>query len=176
MTIDHRATHCAAIALAAMAGAAVAADGQAAGFVEKFDTLDRARWFVSDGWSNGDYAVNDWRASQVRADRGLTLMLARNPAVAKGFSSGEVQSKTTYLHGYYEARFRAAPGSGVVTGFFTYTGPAFKTVWNEIDVEIIGRPAFLRRNEGGACLRLRMAGGGAALVRRWAAGPRIRSA
>jgi endo-1,3-1,4-beta-glycanase ExoK len=139
MTIDHHAIPGAAIALAAMAGAAAAAGGQGGGFVERFDTLDRARWFVSDGWSNGDYAVNDWRASQVRAGGGLTLSLARNPAVAEGFSSGEVQSKATYLHGFYEARFRAAPGSGVVTGFFTYTGPAFKTVWNEIDVEIIGR-------------------------------------
>lgn len=121
------------------AAAAVAAGGQSGGFVERFDRLDRARWFVADGWRNGDYMVNDWRASQSRAAGGLSLILARNPAAPAGFSSGEVQSVNTYGHGYYEAAFRAAPGSGIVTGFFTYTGPAFGTVWNELDVEIIGR-------------------------------------
>jgi endo-1,3-1,4-beta-glycanase ExoK len=117
----------------------VAAGGGAGGFVDRFDRLDRARWSVSDGWRNGDYMVNDWRAAQVRAARGLTLTLARNPAASAGFSSAEVQSSARYGYGYYEASFRAAPGSGVVTGFFTYTGPAFGTVWNELDVEIIGQ-------------------------------------
>jgi endo-1,3-1,4-beta-glycanase ExoK len=126
-------------ALAGIAAAAAAAGGAGGGFLDRFDGLNRARWFVSDGWRNGDYTVNDWRASQSRAGRGLTLTLARNPGVPAGFSSGEVQSRATYRHGYFEARFRAASGSGVVTGFFTYTGPAFKTVWNELDVEIVGR-------------------------------------
>lgn len=128
------------IVTAALAGITTAvAAGQAGSFVDRFDRLDRARWSVSGGWRNGDYMVNDWQVAQARAERGLTLTLARNPAAPAGFSSGEVQSSARYGYGYYEASFRAAPGSGVVTGFFTYTGPAFGTVWNELDVEIIGR-------------------------------------
>ena len=35
-------------------------------FVERFDGPEIGdRWYVSDGWSNGDWMENDWRRSQV---------------------------------------------------------------------------------------------------------------
>lgn len=113
-------------------------------FLDRFAALDAKRWAISDGWSNGNWMVNDWRKSQSRIAKGLRLTLARDVVPSRAFSSGEVQSRETYGHGYYEARLRAAPGSGVVTGFFTYTGPPFGKPWNEIDVEILGaRPTKL---------------------------------
>lgn len=108
-------------------------------FSDRLTRLDGERWSASHGWTNGDWAVNDWQASQARIDgRGLILELAPKVTAKYPFSSGEVQSRHTYGHGYYETRLRAAPGSGVVTGFFTYTGPSFGKPWNEIDVEILG--------------------------------------
>lgn len=108
-------------------------------FVTEFGSVDTKIWAISDGWSNGPYMVNDWRKSQVQTDITLQLALERSTGGAQAYSSGEVQSKLTYGHGYYEATMQAARGSGIVTGFFTYTGPPFGRPWNEIDVEILGK-------------------------------------
>jgi len=115
------------------------ASERAAPFVEHFDMLDRDRWFVADGWKNGEYAINDWRSSQVVADRRLALKMTVNKTKVAEYSSGEVQSRSVYGHGYFETRLRAAHGSGLVTGFFTYTGPYYKKPWHEIDVEVLGQ-------------------------------------
>lgn len=107
-------------------------------FVDRFGAQDRRRWSVSHGWANGPSMINDWQRTQVSyADR-LTLVLAERQGAAHRYSSGEVQSRATYGHGYFETTMRAARGNGIVTGFFTYTGPPFGQPWNEIDVEILG--------------------------------------
>lgn len=108
-------------------------------FVDDLSRLDKAIWSVSGGWSNGSYMVNDWRRSQSVFDDGLVLTLEDLPGGISRYASGEVQSRTTYGHGYYEATMQAASGSGIVSGFFTYTGPPFGKPWNEIDVEILGK-------------------------------------
>lgn len=107
-------------------------------FIDDFSATDRSKWSISSGWSNGSYMVNDWQSSQSTFGDGLTLTLAARKSAKHPFSSGEVQSRQTFGHGYYETRMQAAAGSGVVTGFFTYTGPPFGKPWNEIDVEILG--------------------------------------
>ncbi|WP_137680711.1 family 16 glycosylhydrolase [Aurantiacibacter suaedae] len=107
-------------------------------FVDSFDSENERLWFVSHGWRNGDWAVNDWRRSQVRFDDKLRLTLARKKTDKAEFSGGEVQTRRKYGHGYYEVKMRAAPASGTVSGFFTYTGPSFGDPWDEIDVEILG--------------------------------------
>ncbi len=108
-------------------------------FVDDLSRLDKSIWSVSDGWSNGSYMVNDWRRSQSVFDDGLALTLEDLPGGISRYASGEVQSRKTYGHGYYEATMQAASGSGIVSGFFTYTGPPFGKPWNEIDVEILGK-------------------------------------
>lgn len=108
-------------------------------FVDRFERLDRSLWSVSDGWTNGPYMVNDWRREQVVVNQGALIALERKGEAARGFSSGEIQSQKVFGHGYYEVTMQAASGSGVVSGFFTYTGPYFKKPWNEIDVEILGK-------------------------------------
>lgn len=121
-------------------------------FFDDLKTHDRQRWSISGGWSNGPYMLNDWRRSQTKIGNGMQLTIA--PAIDGNtpYSSGEVQSRATYGHGYYEVTLRAAPGSGIVSGFFTYTGPPFGKPWNEIDVEILGkntREAVLTYHLGG---------------------------
>jgi endo-1,3-1,4-beta-glycanase ExoK len=115
----------------------VAGSGQP--FVDRLVTHDKQRWSISGGWSNGPSMLNDWRRSQTQIGNGMRLVIG--PAIdgKTAYSSGEVQSRATYGHGYYEATLQAASGSGIVNGFFTYTGPPFGRPWNEIDVEILGK-------------------------------------
>src|ERR1700738_4490891 len=62
-------------------------------FTDRFERLDRTRWSVFDGWSNGGVFLNDWRKSQVRSDRsGVALILQKTPVSKTGYSSGEIQS------------------------------------------------------------------------------------
>lgn len=119
--------------------AAVAQERQPA-FTERFSVIDESRWIVADGWTNGEWTANDWRASQVRTiPDGLEVTLARTRGGEKRFSSGELQSQVEYRYGYFETRMRVPRGSGLVTGFFTYTRPGAERTWDEIDIEILGR-------------------------------------
>jgi len=81
----------------------------------------------------------------------LTLDNAPCPAGCSGepFAAGEYRSNQTYGYGRYEVRMKAAAGSGLVTSFFTYTGPSERppTPWDEIDIEILGKdPSKLQTN------------------------------
>jgi beta-glucanase (GH16 family) len=110
------------------------------GFVDTLGIVDEARWRVADGWSNGDWTANDWRRSQIRrTPTGIEITLARTRGGEKRFSSGELQSENVYRYGYFETRLRAPRGSGLVTGFFTYTRSGPENTWDEIDIEILGR-------------------------------------
>lgn len=109
-------------------------------FTETFEELDESRWRIADGWSNGAWTANDWRRSQVRhTPNRVEITLARSRGGAKRYSSGELQSEEVYRYGYFETRLQAPRGSGLVTGFFTYTRPGNENTWDEIDIEILGR-------------------------------------
>ncbi len=125
--------------------ATLAAAGPAAagGFFDDFDTLDGKRWFVSDGWTNGPHQNCIWtRAALDVADGALTLTLKRETTTSgdgnatRPYSCAEIQTRQTYGHGLFEARIKAAGGSGLNSAFFTYTG---EPAHDEIDVEILGR-------------------------------------
>ncbi len=109
-------------------------------FIDRFDTLDAARWAASDGWSNGDWVENDWRREQLSlSPQGLAITLA--PSLGgrdKPYSSGEIATHQAYLYGYFEARMRVPRGDGVVTGLFTFTRPEGRASWHEIDMEFVG--------------------------------------
>src|SRR5262245_60878328 len=109
-------------------------------FVDTMDDVENGRWRVADGWTNGEWTANDWRASQIQpAAEGIEITLAPTAGGEKRFSSGELQSEDTYRYGYFETRLQAARGSGLVTGFFTYARPGGEKSWDEIDIEILGR-------------------------------------
>ena len=114
--------------------------GKGRSFVDEFDRLDKRRWYVSDGWVNGDHQNCLWSADQVRVNRGrLRLSFASRPSRERRYACAEVQSKERYGYGVYEARLKAVAGSGFNTGFFTYIGPVHKEPWHEIDFEILGK-------------------------------------
>jgi endo-1,3-1,4-beta-glycanase ExoK len=112
-------------------------------FVERFDggSLDEERWYISDGWSNGDWMENDWRRSQVSmTPDDLRITLERGPSGSKKLlAGGEVQSRQQFRYGYFEVRMRVPRGEGLIAGAFTYVGPEGGVKPHEIDIEILGK-------------------------------------
>lgn len=69
-----------------------------------------------------------------RDDDGTHLLLDKAPTGGKPYLSGAFASALSFTHGRFEAEIRAAPGSGLVTGFFLYRDMPRQ----EIDVELTG--------------------------------------
>jgi glycosyl hydrolase family 16/malectin (di-glucose binding ER protein)/type IX secretion system substrate protein len=60
---------------------------------------------------------------------------------AQSYRGAELRTHESFIYGRFEARYKAAAGSGVLSNFFTYhdyTSPCCEE-WNEIDIEILGR-------------------------------------
>ncbi len=136
-----------AVLAAAPASAAEAALGKS--FVEQFDHLDPGRWYTSDGWSNGDFQNCTWSKQQVRIQDGiLQLGFANRRYKERDNMCAEVQTRPLFGYGIYEARIKAAAGSGLNSAFFSYIGPAQKQPHDEIDFEVLGRnPAEVQLNQ-----------------------------
>jgi beta-glucanase (GH16 family) len=136
-------------ALSLVAGAAHASGSS---FNDSFDSAT-GRWWAANGWSNGAPFAVGWRADQVNISGGaLNLTLGAcpgGPANCSGMALAGAEYRTSDFYGYgrYSTNMQAATGSGVVTGFFTYTGPSDGKPWDEIDVEILGKdPSKLQVN------------------------------
>lgn len=117
-------------------------------FIDRFRTLDESRWFISDGWSNGDYMDNDWRREAISlTSNGLAITMNTNPPELgrdKRLRSGEVRTREAFQYGYFEVSMRTPPGNGVISAFFTYTQPEGTSTWEEIDIELVGsRPRLI---------------------------------
>ena len=122
--------------------AAVAASDAPRAFIDRLRTYDKGFWMKSHGWANG-WARNDtgWLAGHAIVDDGrLHLRLTDQGASGRGTASGEYQTRAFFGYGRYEARLKAVAAPGVVTGFFTYTGPTFGgDPHHEIDFEFLGK-------------------------------------
>lgn len=118
-------------------------------FVDNFDGLDKKRWYVSDGWSNGDHQNCTWSKDQASiADGKLKLGFLKKETKDRDYACGEVQTNRRFGYGTYEARIKAVAGSGLNTGFFTYIGPVHKQPHDEIDFEVLGKdPAKVQLNQ-----------------------------
>lgn len=117
-------------------------------FVDDMASYDTSRWFKANGWKNGSPFDNGWRADHItHANNMMTLTLdddsCPDDCSGEPYASGEYRTTNYYGYGCYEARFQAAPESGVVTSFFTFAGPSDISPGgngqhNEIDIEILG--------------------------------------
>lgn len=113
-----------------------------AGFFDDFThRLNGARWYVSDGWSNGDWQSCEWSAKAVRVRDGLlTLSYIPTPDnKAQRPLCGEVQTNAFLHYGTFEARIRTPRQSGMNASVFAYTGPVHGDPQDEIDIEILTR-------------------------------------
>ena len=99
---------------------------------ERFNSYDTSLWLKSD-WANGDPFYTAWSPDRVDINNStLTLSIEQN-------RSGEYRTLNSYMYGRYTTKFKASDINGTITSFFTYTGAAEGTAWDEIDVEIIGK-------------------------------------
>lgn len=142
----------------------------AAGFLDRFKTLDPGQWHVAEYDFSHPHFDTDWRRSRVTAgavDRtapvdhladklagrapvplpvpaalpaptGLRLDLRPHDGGLNRYAGGSLRRQDRSGFGQYHGRLRAARGPGVVTGLFVYTGPAYGTRHDEIDIEILG--------------------------------------
>ncbi|MBQ7934325.1 MAG: glycoside hydrolase family 16 protein [Lachnospiraceae bacterium] len=96
----------------------------------------------ADGWCNGSVFNVTWRKSNVTFNEGnMQLIIDKDvvPANNVPYSGGEFRSKDFYGYGRYEVSMKAIKNDGVVSSFFTYTGPSDNNPWDEIDVEVLGK-------------------------------------
>jgi endo-1,3-1,4-beta-glycanase ExoK len=125
------------IALGALA-LAQPAMAQGVAFHDDFDQLDQARWYVSDGWSNGAHQNCTWSTDQAKVANGaLQVGFAPGQKGDRQYRCGEIQTKQAYGFGTYEARLKTPSGSGLNAAFFTYIGPQQGKPHDEIDFEVL---------------------------------------
>lgn len=99
-------------------------------------------WECADGWCNGSMFNVTWRKKNVTFNDGKMQLIIDKDAVPKDnvpYSGGEFRSREFYGYGRYEVSMKAIKNDGVVSSFFTYTGPTDNNPWDEIDVEILGK-------------------------------------
>jgi endo-1,3-1,4-beta-glycanase ExoK len=118
----------------------VAADEQS-GFTELFKKLNEDRWYISNGWANGDHQSCEFRADGIRiSDSGMRLTLSDRGGHVRPIGCPEIHTRARLGYGIYTARLRTAAGSGLNTAFFTYIGPPNGVPdWDEIDFEFLGK-------------------------------------
>ncbi len=96
----------------------------------------------ADGWCNGSMFYVTWRKQNVQFEEQVMKLVIDEDATPAGgipYSGGEFRSKEFYQYGRYEVSMKAMKKDGVVSSFFTYTGPSDHNPWDEIDVEILGK-------------------------------------
>lgn len=101
-----------------------------------------ADWFRSNFEIRRGWIGTAWRRSNAEFSHDhLALRLApvTDNSTEKDFIGAEVQSRGVHGFGRYEVVMRPARAHGVISSFFTYTGPHFGDPHDEIDIEFLGR-------------------------------------
>lgn len=119
----------------------VSTDAFAAGssFYEEFTSFN-SNWEYRSG-PNGSPFNCVFSPSQVSfGDSKMILTLDRdNTGSGYPYKGGEYRTSNTYGYGYYETKMKPAKNTGIVSSFFTYTGPSDGNPWDEIDIEFLGK-------------------------------------
>ena len=96
---------------------------------------------ISGGWSNGSMFNCTWKNENCVFEDGKMYLIIDNDPTGTDipYSGGEFRTKDFYGFGYYEVTMKPISNDGVVSSFFTYTGPTDKNPWDEIDIEFLGK-------------------------------------
>lgn len=129
---------CLGLVMANAMGSAVIAD-PINGFSERFNQAPLQGWQVAHYAFSHPAFDTDWSRDNLRLDHGLHLTLTPQTAAKNRFLGASIRRKTRTHYGRYEAVLHPAKGAGIVTGFFTYTGPHYGTRHDEIDIEFLGQ-------------------------------------
>jgi len=98
------------------------------------------KWFKADFVYRNNVQRTGWEADHVIFDdEGMELLMLRERKESQPNTGAEYQRMGRYHYGRYEVVMRAAPGSGLVSSFFTHTGPSQGgDPHDEIDIEFLG--------------------------------------
>lgn len=116
--------------------------GTAPAFITLFaDGMVGPNWYLANRDSETGFWRNDFRKANVTSSAdGLALTITdKNTPTARPWNGGEVTSTRAYGYGRYEAIMKPARGEGLISSFFTYTGPWVGTPHDEIDIEFLGK-------------------------------------
>lgn len=94
------------------------------------------KFIASDGWSNGSPFDCSWHTENVTFEDGLMKLTIDK---TYEYTAGEYRSNDFYGYGLYEVCMKPIKNTGVVSSFFTYTGPSDGNPWDEIDIEFLGK-------------------------------------
>jgi endo-1,3-1,4-beta-glycanase ExoK len=108
-------------------------------FTDNLDSYNTGLWTKSDGWTNGSPFDCFWRSTQISFSGGQLGITINSDSGSPPWKSGEYRSNATYKYGFFECRMKASNHAGTVSSLFLYTGPSHGTIWDEIDVEILGK-------------------------------------
>lgn len=110
-------------------------------FTTNLDEHEAKMFEIADGWTNGHMFDCTWRYNNIAfADGIMSLTIDSDGENAKPkWSGSEYRSREFYSYGLYEVRMKPIKNDGVVSSFFTYTGPSDDNPWDEIDIEFLGR-------------------------------------
>lgn len=108
-------------------------------FAETWERIDPAAWQVADYTATHPWFDVRWTPDAATADSGLSLGLAPNGLDTRRFDAASLRRHTRSHFGRYEVVMQPARGSGIISGFFTYTGAPYGTRHDEIDIEFLGR-------------------------------------
>lgn len=109
--------------------------------IQRFHEDDAQNWWRTDDRVGGK-KINDTGFSAeniVIGDGEMSLTLTGEPYRDRGNTGASYKSRYIYHYGRFDAVMKAARGSGVVSAFYTYTGPAYGMPHDEIDFEFLGR-------------------------------------
>ena len=109
------------------------------GFSERFARPPSAGWQVAHYSFSHPAFDTDWSRENLRFSQGLHLSLTPQTTAENRFLGASIRRDTPSHYGRYEAVLHPARGVGIVTGFFTYTGPHYGTRHDEIDIEFLGQ-------------------------------------
>ncbi|MCZ8521364.1 MULTISPECIES: beta-glucanase [Paenibacillus] len=108
-------------------------------FWEPLTYHNSSTWQKADNYSNGSMFNCTWRANNANFTSGGQLELKITSPSYNKFDCGEYRSTNKYGYGKYEVNMKPAKNVGIVSSFFTYTGPSDGTQWDEIDIEFLGK-------------------------------------
>ena len=92
--------------------------------------------FEKSNWSNGDMFDCTWKPGNIKFNNGqMAITIDRDWS---GYTAGEYRTKEYFGYGLYQVSMKPIKNPGVVSSFFTYTGPSDGTQWDEIDIEFLG--------------------------------------
>lgn len=108
-------------------------------FYEPMSWYNTSTWQKADGYSNGAMFNCTWRANNANFTSAGQLELKITSPSYNKFDCAEYRSTNKYSYGKYEVSMKPAKNVGIVSSFFTYTGPSDGTQWDEIDIEFLGK-------------------------------------